>query len=58
MRHAFEQLGLTDVEVIAAELTLARESPAMIPLELGDAEDASYTAAEATIDADFANAPG
>ena len=54
MRHAFEQLGLSDVEVIAAELTLARESPAMIPLELGPAEDASYAAATAMIDADFA----
>ena len=54
MRHAFEQLGLVDVEVIAAELTLARESPVMIPLDLGDAEDASYAAAEAKIDADFA----
>ena len=26
--HAFEQLGLTDVRFIHAELTLARESPA------------------------------
>lgn len=54
LRHAFEQLGVTDVTVIAAELTLARESPAMIPLELGDAEDASYAAAEAMVDAQFA----
>ena len=56
IRHAFEQLGVTDVQVIAAELTLARESPMMIPLDLGDAEDASLAAAEAMIDADFATA--
>jgi FMN-dependent NADH-azoreductase len=56
IRHAFEQLGLTNVEIVAAELTLARESPAMIPLELGAAEDASYAAAEAMIDATFATA--
>src|ERR1700760_1179759 len=56
IRHAFEQLGLTDVEVVAAELTLARESPAMIPLNLGDAEDASFAAAKALIDAQFATA--
>jgi FMN-dependent NADH-azoreductase len=56
IRHAFEQLGVTDVEVIAAELTLARESPAMIPLDLGPAEDQSLAAAEALIDAQFATA--
>jgi FMN-dependent NADH-azoreductase len=56
LRHAFEQLGLTDVEVVAAELTLARESPAMIPLDLGAAEDASYAAAQEAIDAAFATA--
>jgi FMN-dependent NADH-azoreductase len=48
--HAFGQLGLTDVNFISAELTLARESPAMIPLDLGDAEDASFAAAHAAID--------
>jgi FMN-dependent NADH-azoreductase len=53
IRHAFEQLGLTDIIVIAAELTLARESPAMIPLNLSTAEDQSYAAAEALIDAEF-----
>jgi FMN-dependent NADH-azoreductase len=58
IRHAFEQLGLTDVEVIAAELTLARESPAMIPLNLGDAEDASFAAAEAMVDAGFSMVGG
>jgi FMN-dependent NADH-azoreductase len=58
IRHAFEQLGITDVEVIAAELTLARESPAMIPLDLGPAEDRSFAAAEALIDAQFVTAGG
>lgn len=54
IRHAFGQLALTDVLVISAELTLARESPRMIPLDLGAAEDQSYAAAEALIDAEFA----
>jgi hypothetical protein len=35
-------------------LPLARESPAMIPLNLGTAEDRSYAAAQALIDAEFA----
>jgi len=51
--HAFEQLGLTDVNFIHAELTLARESPAMIPLNLGAAEDQSLADAHAQIDALF-----
>lgn len=54
LAHAFEQLGLTDVEVYTAELTLARESPAMAPFDLGDAEDASFAAAIAAIDERFA----
>jgi FMN-dependent NADH-azoreductase len=54
LRHAFEQLGLTDLVEIRAELTLARESPAMIPLDLGHLEDESYAAAEKAIDAQFA----
>lgn len=54
--HAFEQLGLTDVRFIHAELTLARESPAMIPLDLGAAEDASLAEARAAIDALFEKA--
>lgn len=54
LRHAFQQLNLTDVFTVQCELTLARESPAMIPLGLGDAEDQSYAAAEALIDAQFA----
>lgn len=53
IRHAFQQIGLTDIVVISAELTLARESPALIPLDLGAAEDESYAAAEALIDAQF-----
>ena len=53
LRHAFEQLGITDVQVFAAELTLARESPVMIPLDLGGAEDQSIADAEAAIDAAF-----
>jgi FMN-dependent NADH-azoreductase len=56
LRHAFEQLALTDILVISAELTLARESPMMIPLNLGAAEDESYAAAEGLIDAEFATA--
>jgi FMN-dependent NADH-azoreductase len=52
--HAFEQLGLSDVRFIHAELTLARESPQMIPLDLGEAEDASLAAAHAEIEALFA----
>jgi len=52
--HAFEFLGVTDVELFSAELTLARESPQMIPLDLGAAEDQSLADAEAAIDASFA----
>ena len=51
LHHAFAQLGLTDVHVVHAELTLARESPAMVPLDLGAAEDASFAAAEQAVDA-------
>ena len=54
LARAFEQLGLTDVEVYTAELTLSRESPAMIPLDLGDAEDASFAAAIAAMEERFA----
>ncbi|HSZ05427.1 MAG TPA: NAD(P)H-dependent oxidoreductase [Solirubrobacteraceae bacterium] len=56
LAHAFEQLGLTGVRFIHAELTLARESPAMIPLNLGDAEDRSLADAHSAIDALFATA--
>jgi FMN-dependent NADH-azoreductase len=51
--HAFEQLGLADVRFIHAELTLARESPAMIPLDLGVAEEESLAEAHAAIEALF-----
>jgi FMN-dependent NADH-azoreductase len=54
--HAFSQLGATDLRFIHAELTLARESPAMIPLDLGGAEDESLAAAHAAIDQLFADA--
>ena len=54
LRHSFGLLGLTDIVTISAELTFARESPRMIPLNLGEAEDQSYAAAEAAVDAQFA----
>ena len=54
LAHAFEFLGVSDVDVFSAELTLARESPQMIPLDLGAAEDQSLADAEAAIDASFA----
>jgi FMN-dependent NADH-azoreductase len=54
IHHAFSALGITDIDVIHAELTLARESPAMAPLDLGAAEDASLEQAHQEIDALFA----
>jgi len=54
LRHAFSFLGLTDIVTISTELTLARESPMMIPMNLGEAEDQSFAAAEAAVDAEFA----
>jgi FMN-dependent NADH-azoreductase len=54
LAHAFGFLGLTDIVTISTELTLARESPGMIPLNLGEAEDQSFAAAEASVDAQFA----
>jgi FMN-dependent NADH-azoreductase len=50
LRHAFEPLGVTDPVFVGAELTLARVSPAMIPLDLGAAEDQSFADALAAID--------
>jgi FMN-dependent NADH-azoreductase len=50
LRHALTTLGVTDAVFVDAELTLARESPAMIPLDLGAAEDQSLAAALAAID--------
>ena len=40
-----------DIEFVETELTLARESPAMIPMDLGGAEDKSLADALARIDA-------
>jgi FMN-dependent NADH-azoreductase len=53
LRHALTTLGVTDVVFIDTELTLARESPAMIPLDLGGAEDQSLAGALAAVDALF-----
>jgi FMN-dependent NADH-azoreductase len=50
LRHALTTLGVTDVTFVGAELTLSRESPQMIPLDLGAAEDASFAAALTSID--------
>jgi FMN-dependent NADH-azoreductase len=50
LRHALSQVGLTDLVFIDAELTLAREAPAMAPLDLGGAEDKSLADAHAAID--------
>jgi FMN-dependent NADH-azoreductase len=51
LRHALSTLGVDGPAFVSAELTLARESPAMIPLALGDAEDKSMADALAAIDA-------
>jgi FMN-dependent NADH-azoreductase len=53
LRHALTTVGLTDVTFIDTELTLARESPVMAPLDLGGAEDKSIAEAHAAIDALF-----
>jgi FMN-dependent NADH-azoreductase len=53
LRHALSTLGVTDAIFIDTELTLARESPAMIPLDLGAAEDQSFSDALAAIDSLF-----
>jgi FMN-dependent NADH-azoreductase len=50
LRHALTSLGVEDAIFIDTELTLARESPAMIPLDLGVAEDQSMSDALAAID--------
>jgi FMN-dependent NADH-azoreductase len=50
LRHALAPLGVSDIAFIDTELTLARESPAMIPLDLGVAEDKSLASALAAID--------
>lgn len=51
LRHALSTLGVEDAVFVDTELTLARESPAMIPLDLGGAEDKSLADALAVIDA-------
>lgn len=53
LRHVLSQVGLTDLTFIDAELTLARENPAMLPLDLGGAEDKSLADAHAAIDGLF-----
>jgi FMN-dependent NADH-azoreductase len=50
LRHALSPLGVEDAVFIDTELTLARESPAMVPLDLGGAEDKSLEDAIAAID--------
>ena len=50
LRHALTTLGVSDAVFIDTELTLARESPMMIPLDLGGAEDQSLADALAAID--------
>jgi FMN-dependent NADH-azoreductase len=53
LRHALTSLGVDDATFINTELTLARESPRMIPLDLGAAEDQSLSEALAEIDSLF-----
>ncbi len=50
LRHALTTLGVEETIFIDTELTLARESPTMIPLDLGAAEDQSLFDALAAID--------
>jgi FMN-dependent NADH-azoreductase len=50
LRHALTVLGVNDPVFINTELTLARESLAMAPLDLGAAEDKSLANALAAID--------
>jgi FMN-dependent NADH-azoreductase len=57
LRHALAHLGIDDVTFVDTELTLARESPAMAAFDLGGAEDASYAAAQAAVDALFQRVP-
>jgi FMN-dependent NADH-azoreductase len=51
LRHTLSTLGVGDPVFVGTEFTLARESPAMIPLGLGGAEDESMADALAAIDA-------
>ena len=43
LRHALSMLGVAEPSFVHAELTLAREAPAMAALDLGAAEDQSLT---------------
>jgi FMN-dependent NADH-azoreductase len=52
LHHVFGQLGIDDVRVIHAELTLSRDSPRMSGLE--DLEDKSIADAHAATDELFA----
>ncbi|MDX6473857.1 MAG: FMN-dependent NADH-azoreductase [Gaiellaceae bacterium] len=52
LHHAFSSVGIDDIRVVHAELTLARESPRMSGLE--DLEDQSIADAYAAIDELFA----
>jgi FMN-dependent NADH-azoreductase len=54
LRQALSSIGVDYAIFISAELTLARESPRMIPLDLGAAEDKSLADAFAAIDSMFA----
>lgn len=51
LRHALTSLGVEDATFVHTELTLAKESPAMVPLDLGGLEDKSLEDALAAIDA-------
>ncbi len=53
LRHALTSLGVENATFINTELTLARESPRMIPLDLGAAEDQSLSEALVAIDGLF-----
>jgi FMN-dependent NADH-azoreductase len=53
LRQALSSIGVDNAIFISAELTLARESPRMIPLDLGAAEDQSLAEAFASIDSLF-----
>jgi FMN-dependent NADH-azoreductase len=54
LRQALSSIGVDNAIFISAEFTLARESPKMIPLDLGAAEDQSLADAFAAIDSFFA----
>ena len=53
LRQALSSIGVDNATFISAEFTLARESPNMIPLDLGAAEDQSLADAFAAVDSLF-----